>query len=77
MNHMRASFVAGAVDWAKVICKQSRSRKVYLEIQEKQALFEIYQIPQSNPFIVAILNHQLHVVKHILEYESTTLTVGD
>ena len=33
MNHMRASFVAGAVDWAKVICKQSRSRKVYLDIQ--------------------------------------------
>ena len=50
----------------------SRSRKVYLEIQEKQVLFEIYQIPQSNPFNVAILNHRLHVVKHILENEYNT-----
>ena len=45
----------------KLYVNMSRSRKVYLEIQEKQVLFEIYQIPQSNPFNVAILNHRLHV----------------
>ena len=56
----------------KLYVNMSRSRKVYLEIQEKQVLFEIYQIPQSNPFNVAILNHRLHVVKHILENEYNT-----
>ena len=68
---MRASFV-GAADWTKVICKHDSFSQGLFEIQEKQVLFEIYQIPQSNPFNVAILNHRLHVVKHILENEYNT-----
>lgn len=43
-----------------------------LRFKRSKSYLKLYQIPQSNPFNVAILNHRLHVVKHILENEYNT-----